>query len=428
TDLRGDELLQPQIAELADLDIRFALGGHDERDFTEVDAVVRNPAVRRSNPYLAAARAAGVPVEMEMTIFLRACPARVIGITGTKGKTTTSALCGVMLRAGFPETVVAGNMGISALGQLAGITASTPVVLEISSWQLEAMDELGICPAIAVLTNISEDHLDTYADFAEYADTKRSIARHQRSGDVLILNADDPEVARTRPAHGVRVIGCGTSVDAGESVRIAGDHLHSTVGGREGEIAIPQTTALRGAHQRTNAALAAAAALARGASLADVEAGLRAFAGVENRMELVAEIDGVLFVNDTAATAPAAAIASLQAWGDRRIHLIAGGADKRLGFGPLAQAIARHASSVTLLDGTATPLLARELLAAGWQSASPILRSMDDAVALARSRAKSGDVVLLSPGCASFGLFQDEFDRGRQFRRAVTESVVEVTS
>ncbi|GIW05104.1 MAG: hypothetical protein KatS3mg059_1724 [Thermomicrobiales bacterium] len=122
---------------------------------------------------------AGVPIEMEMSLFLRACPAPVIGVTGTKGKTTTATLCAALLRAWDERTVLAGNMGISAVGQLDRISPDTPVVLEISSWQLEALDEHGLSPHIAVLTNISEDHLDTYASFAEYADTKRSIARHQ---------------------------------------------------------------------------------------------------------------------------------------------------------------------------------------------------------------------------------------------------------
>ncbi|HRA49210.1 MAG TPA: Mur ligase family protein, partial [Thermomicrobiales bacterium] len=196
TDLREEAALTGQIDQLQGLGIRFVLGRHDREDFIGTDFVIRNPAVRRSNEWLVAAQEAGVPIEMEMTIFLAASPAPAIGITGTKGKTSTSVLCGEMLRIWNPETVTAGNMGISAVASLAGLQPETPVVLELSSWQLEAMDERKIGPAIAVLTNISPDHLDTYCDFADYADTKRSIAQHLDATCTLILNADDPEAAK----------------------------------------------------------------------------------------------------------------------------------------------------------------------------------------------------------------------------------------
>jgi UDP-N-acetylmuramoylalanine--D-glutamate ligase len=417
TDLRDKAALIEPIAELEGLDIRFVLGRHDPADFTEADVVVRNPGVRRTNQYLAMARAAGAEVTMEMAIFLRACPAPVIGITGTKGKTTTSALCGEMLREWRPETIVAGNMGVSAVSALPQITPETPVVLEVSSWQLEGMDERRIGPHIAVITNISEDHLDTYRDFAEYADTKRSLGRHLSPGDYLVLNADDPEVARAAAQTAAQVVWFGAGELPGVGVRAEPDALLSTIPGREGRVAIPGNPALRGEHQRVNAAAAACAALLRGTALGDVLAGLESFSGVANRMEVVAEIDGVLFVNDTAATAPAAAIASLRAFADRPIHLISGGADKRLDFAPLAREIAVRTASVTLLDGTATATL-RSLIETAGMPVGPTVQSMGEAVAQASSRAATGDVVLLSPGCASFGLFRDEFDRGAQFRDA----------
>ncbi len=428
TDMRSADHLEQQIAELSDLDIRYALGGHDPVDFSETDAVVRNPAVRRNNQYLTIARNAGVPIEMEMTIFLRACPGKVIGITGTKGKTSTSAICGSILKSFRPDTIVAGNMGVSALAQLPLIASDTPVVLEISSWQLEAMDEQCLGPNIAVLTNISEDHLDTYRDFDDYADTKRSIGRHLAVGDTLILNADDAEVVRLSPPSGVRVVQFGSGELDPESVSVVDGRLHSTIVDRVGTVQIPETDALRGKHQHLNAAAAAAAALVLGASLDDVAAGLRSFAGVANRMEPVAEVDGVLYVNDTAATAPAAAIASLRAFTARPIHLISGGADKRLDFRLMAQEIVGRASSVTLLAGTATDLLIEELRSAGWAGELPTVESMAAAVANAETAAKPGDVVLLSPGCASFGLFRDEFDRGAQFRELAVARSTMVTS
>jgi len=419
TDLRSETDLADPLADLDGLDIRFVLGRHDPADFTETDIVVRNPGVRRTNQYLAMARDAGVTIEMEMSIFLRACPAPVIGITGTKGKTTTCALCGEMLRHWRPETVVAGNMGVSAVSALSSITPETPVVLELSSWQLEGMDERQIGPRIAVITNISEDHLDTYRDFDDYAETKRSLGGHLSDDAYLVLNADDPEVAKAANPSPAHVIWFGSGSLPGPGVSVEGNALQSTITAHEGTIQIPENPALRGAHQHLNAAAATAAALLRGAPVDRVTAGLASFGGVANRMEIVAEIDGVLYVNDTAATAPAAAIAGLRAYADRPIHLITGGANKRLDFGPLAVEIANRAASITLLDGTATPILRWLIEAAGRNDANEPVQSMVAAVEAARRQAVPGDVVLLSPGCASFGLFRDEFDRGAQFRDAV---------
>ncbi len=420
TDGKTEAELAGPLAELQGLPVGLALGGHQDRHFTPegADLVVRNPAVRRWSPYLAMARARGVPIEMEMSIFLQASPAPVIGITGTKGKTSTSAITAAILREWRPATVLAGNMGVSAVGCLAQIDADTPVVLEISNWQLEGMDERGIGPRIAVLTNIHEDHLDTYDGFDEYAETKRSIARHLGPDDTLVVNRDNAEawraVEHTRAT--VRSFGAAGPIDDGfwlEDRTICWRIPEAT-----GCVRLPDRFVYQGVHQRLNAAAAVAAALARGADLDAVRAGLERFEGVKDRAELVAEIDGVLFVNDTSATAPAAAIAALDAYPGRDLHVIAGGFDKKLELEPLGHALAKNAASIVLLDGTATPRLMETIRAAGGSWLGPF-DSMDAAVDAAALRARPGDVVLLSPGCASFGLFRDEFDRGDTFRAAV---------
>src|SRR5690349_15743224 len=207
---RAEELTEP-IGELAGLPVEFALGGHRYRHFTTegADLVVRNPAVRRWSPYLAMARESGVPIEMEMSIFLQASPAPVIGITGTKGKTSTSALTAAILRAWRPDTILAGNMGVSAVAYLSQIETETPVVLEISNWQLEGMEERSVGPKIAVLTNIHEDHLDTYDGFDDYANTKRSIGRHLGPEDTLVVNRDNAEAFRAAEESRARVISFG---------------------------------------------------------------------------------------------------------------------------------------------------------------------------------------------------------------------------
>ncbi len=190
-----------------------------------------------------------------------------------------------------------------------------------------------------------------------------------------------------------------------------------------GAVELPDRFVYQGTHQRLNAAAAIAAALTRGADLAAVRAGLERFEGVRDRAELVAEIDGVLYVNDTSATAPAAAIAALDAYPGRTLHVIAGGFDKKLELAPLGCALADKAASIILLDGTATPRLMETIRAAGGNWLGPF-DSMDKAVRVGAAQASAGDVVILSPGCASFGLFRDEFDRGDKFREAVTNLTV----
>ena len=422
TDAKPAAALADPLADLAELPIRFVLGGHDERDFTPAgaDLVVRNPAVRRDAPLLRLARESGVPVEMEISLFLAACPAPVIGVTGTKGKTTVSTLCAEMLRRWRPDTVLAGNMGISALESLPAIKPETPVVLEISSWQLEAAIEHGRSPHIAVLTTIAEDHLNTYRDFADYAATKRGITAHQRPTDWLVVNRDDPESWRAATETRARVVPFGLEDRGGDGAWLIGDRLIWRHGGAEWQLPRPKTVALRGDHGAANVLAALAAAGIRGAPPAAIAAALVAFAGVKDRMEGVALVDGVAFVNDTTATAPVAAAAAMNALAGTPIRLLAGGADKGLDPTPLVAAAAVHRPppTVYLFAGTATPALAAALREAGIATQGPFA-SMAAAVEAARAEARPGDTILLSPGCASFGLFTDEFDRGEQFRRHV---------
>lgn len=422
TDGKTETELAGPLAELQGLPVEFALGGHQDRHFTPegADLVVRNPAVRRWSPYLAMARAHGVPIEMEISIFLQASPAPVVGITGTKGKTSTSAITAAILRAWRPETVLAGNMGVSAVAFLSRIEADTPVVLEISNWQLEGMDERGIGPRIAVLTNIHEDHLDTYDGFDDYANTKRSIASHLTEDDTLVVNRDNPEAWRAVEQTSAHVLSFGLVRPEGTGFWLENRRICWELGSASDCIELPDRFVYQAPHQRLNAAAAIAAALARGADPDSISEGLEQFDGVRDRAELVAEIDGVLFVNDTSATAPAAAIAALDAYPDRAVHIIAGGFDKQLDLVPLGRALVQKAASIVLLDGTATPKLMNTIRVAGGSWLGPF-DSMNQAVESATHRASAGDVVLLSPGCASFGLFRDEFDRGDKFRAAVAQ-------
>ena len=420
TDGKTVEELGPVADELAELPVRLVLGGHDEADFTadRADMVVRNPAIPRRAPLLERARREGVPVEMEMSLFLRACRAPIVGVTGTKGKTTTATLIAHLLRNDFPETVLAGNMGVSALARLGQLSPDVPVVVELSSWQIESLIEHRLSPQVAVITNISEDHLNTYDDFADYAATKLGLLSAQRAGDIAVLNRDDPLVWSGASQTAGRVIPFGLRSEPGCGAWLEGDRL--VVRDECGELRVdrPRGLALAGDHGARNALAAMAVARALGGRDLAIRGGLAEFRGVPHRMELVGEIAGVTYINDTTATAPAAAVAALGAFAGRRVHWIGGGADKALDLSGLATVVARDACSIHLLAGSATPRLTAAIATAGGRPQGPY-QSIFDAALTAHRASVPGDIVLLSPGCASFGLFRDEFDRGEQFRAAV---------
>jgi UDP-N-acetylmuramoylalanine--D-glutamate ligase len=447
TDLRDADVLKPSLDQLRGLPVRYVLGHHREEDFRSADLVIRNPGVPRESHYLTLAREHGAQIEMEMSLFFRLCPGPILGITGTRGKTTTTLLAGTILTAQFPDTVVAGNLRVSALEQLPRITPSTPVVLELSSWQLEGLGEAGLSPQYACVTNLSPDHLDRYGSMEEYGEAKKHIFLHQRPqrGDVVVLNADDPIVS------GWAADTAGGQHAAWFSTRLSYDELHPEGTRRFGnrrplDIAWWDGETLRwndepicewrdlqilGEHNRANVAAAVALSKVYRPPVGNqaILQAIRSFPGVPDRLELVREIGGIRFINDTTATAPSATVAALRTI-DAPVLLIAGGADKRLEFGRMAETIAagvqekelnqngRSVKGVLLLAGTATPRLAAALEAA---DVHPIgsFDSLEAAVGRAYELAQPGDVVLLSPGCASFGMFVNEFDRGERFRQVV---------
>jgi len=437
TDLCSAEQLAPTLAQLEGLPVRYVLGEHRLEDFRAAEVVVRNPGVPRESPFLAAARAAGAAIEMEMTLFFRLCRGPILGITGTKGKTTTTLLAGAMLKQQYGDTVVAGNLRVSALEQLPNIGRHTPVVLELSSWQLEGLGEAELSPRWACVTNLSEDHLDRYASMDAYAEAKAQILKHQQRDGVVVLNLADRWTRRMAgqargevvwfggPGASQAVPAAGGEHDEPHGAWWSGERLVWRQGKQQETICSSDDVRLPGAHNLANVAAAAALARAFGVEAERIRAAIRGFGGVPDRMETVREIDGVRYVNDTTATAPAAAIAALQAV-DRPVIVIAGGADKQLDFGELAECLAARAKAVVLLAGTATPkleqALRRSLARRAGHTSLAVggpFDALGAAVTAARDLAEPGDTVLLSPGCASFGIFRNEFDRGEQFRQLV---------
>ena len=293
------------------------------------------------------------------------------------------------------------------------------MVIELSSWQLEALDEHGLGPHVSVITNFSEDHLDRYDGYEDYVRTKRSIAHHQSGSDVVVFNNDDPDVRKVSRQTIARTMPFGT----GEQTFCGAWHTESELvtvfSGTALRFPLPEQLALSGAHGRFNALAAIAACQAYGVPESAIATGLRDFSGVENRLEAIGSVRGVSFINDTSATAPIATVSALRLLSERpgRVFLISGGADKQSDLSEFLEVVSTLATRVVLLPGTATERVHCGLLERGLDP-GPIAQSMDEAVESAFQEATAGDTIILSPGLASFGLFRNEFDRGSQFRDA----------
>jgi UDP-N-acetylmuramoylalanine--D-glutamate ligase len=420
SDMQPRDRLALALAQLESLPIRYTLGRHEAKDMQWADIVVRNPGVPRESPWLELARQAGARIEMEMTLFFRACPAPIIGVTGTKGKTTTATLLATLLRQRWPEARLAGNMGRSAVMELGSLRPDVPVVIELSSFQLEGLDEQGLSPHIAVLTNIAEDHLDRYASMDEYAGVKAAIARYQVDTDWLVYNRDDTRLADLLAGAPGRAVTFGRD-DTGDAraLWIESEWIRGRWDGREHSFGSIRRLRLPGEHAWFNLMAAIAAATAVGIGPAEIEAGIGQAEPVADRLEPVATVGGVEYINDTTATVPVAAVAALRAYAGRRLIVVAGGSEKHVSLDDFVLELVARASAVVLLAGAATRTLQRLLDEQGYRGVHGPFDDMEHAVEQAASLAQPGDVVLLSPGCASFGMFQNEFDRGRQFREAV---------
>ncbi|MEA2573614.1 MAG: UDP-N-acetylmuramoylalanine--D-glutamate ligase [Chloroflexia bacterium] len=423
TDLRTADKMRESIEALGQesFPVEYTLGEHREDDFRWADVVVRNQAVPLTSEWVALARQLGKPVETEINIFMRLCPGPIIGVTGTKGKSSTATWTWEMLRHWRDDAVLAGNLRVSALEALDRITPETPVVLELSSFQTEGFEEPRISPRLAAVTNLSPDHLDRYKSMEEYGAAKKHIFLYQspERGDCVVLNSADAVVAgwaKYAPAN-VAWFGIGAATRT-PGVYVQDGVFYWYAEGRE-HVFIGEATDLQvpGAHNLANAACAATLSILAGAPLEAVREGLRSFRGVADRQELLRTLHGVRFYNDTTSTTPASTIAALNAI-EGPIVLIAGGADKGLDFAELAPVVTAETVAVVLLEGTATDLMEEQFSEVGVN----ILGRYSDfaeAVRVAMSAAPEGGAVLLSPGTASFGMFRNEFDRGEQFRAIV---------
>lgn len=435
TDVKSRRELLPSVRQLVRFrGITYHLGGHRPENFRKSDYVIKNPGVRDDSRFLKIARAAGAAVLSDVEVFFRASPATIIGVTGTKGKTTTTWLIGELLKqeagskkqetARLPDgqgnrkqearnkkqetrVWVGGNIRTSMLEFLPRVRKGDTAVLELSSFQLDSLASSRVSPHIAVITNVFPDHLNRYPSMRAYAASKAGIFRFQKRGDYLFVNRDDARLrrlSRRAPGHAVLV-----------------DVARTLLPFR------PLIAASVPAFHLPNIALAIAVAKRLGVGDDTIRGVLRCFRGIPGRMELVRTIRGVRYINDTTATNPTAALEAVRAVkrgiGKGRVWVIAGGSDKGLPAGAFCRALARDAAAVIFLPGEASRMMKSEMRKQETGNRKQLktfgAKSMQEAVRVAYRNSNPGDAVLLSPGAASFGLFRHEFDRGDQFVKAV---------
>lgn len=415
-DRKSADQLRDYLSQLAGLDIQYHLGESYLDGIGGYDILFLTPGIKKNLPELEQARAEGTVFSSEMEVFLQRAPGKKVGITGSSGKTTTTTLVGKMLAAEFNDTFVGGNIGRSLLAEIPRMTPSSRIVLELSSFQLQLLKQ---SPEIAVVTNITPNHLDVHASMAEYIEAKSNILRYQGPDGIAILNRDNPTVCDLSELVRGKCYYFSTSRILEEGAFLDGSRLVLRLSGVSEVIADRAELKLPGAHNVENVLTAALAARLAGAGPAAIRATAVTFTGVSHRLELVAEIRGVKYYNDSIATTPDRAIAGLNAL-TAPIILIAGGYDKRLPFETLAGEIVKRCKYLLVLGVTA-PQITQAVQEV--QKDFPVIPITDlkQAVTQAAALAQEGDVVLLSPACASYDMFANFQERGDQFKRLVKQ-------
>jgi UDP-N-acetylmuramoylalanine--D-glutamate ligase len=412
-DARPAEKLGDRLAELGGLPIQFVLGGHPLSPTLDVEQLYVSPGVPPELPLLEEARRRGVTLTSGTQLFFERCPAPIVGITGSSGKTTTTTLVGRIFESAGRRAFVGGNIGVPLLNRLGEIHLDDWVILELSSFQLEPMT---VSPHIAAITNITPNHLDRHLTMEAYTAAKLQILNHQGHNDVAVLNADDPASRALRPNGQVIRFSIEREV---EGAYLDGNTLVLLRDGRRQIVCRRDELQVPGLHNVANVLTACAVSSAAGIEVAAMRVAALAFTGVRHRLELVAEIDGVRYVNDSIATAPERSLAALAVYAGTPFVLLAGGRDKHLPMDEWARVIAAGGRALVTF-GEAAPLIERAAREAGMpperiHSAGTV----DRAVTVARSVAQPGDVVLLSPGCTSYDQYNDFVERGDHFAETV---------
>lgn len=398
TDLKNKQQLKVSLDKLKKYhNIKYVLGKHRKQDINEADLIIRNADVPINSEYLQYAFKKGKQVEMDESLFAKNCPCPIIGITGTRGKTTTTMLIYEILKTIDRKVHLAGNiLNKATLPLLDKVKSNDLVVLELSSWQLQAFGWHKISPHIGVFTNIYPDHLNKGQTMTEYINDKKNIFKYQSKDDYLVLNKQHPVTKKMASQVNSKLIWF-----------------------EKKQVPKSWKIKLLGEHNLENIAAAINVAKIFKVKQKDIKQVIERFKDVEHRLEYVRTISGVDYYNDTTSTTPVAGQKALAAI-KKPVVLIAGGATKKLNLSDFAKDIVKKTKAVILLEGTATDELEQGIIKyKGKELIAGRFDNFKKAVLKAQQLANTGDVVLLSPGCASFGMFVNEYDRGEQFKRIV---------
>ncbi len=423
TDIKTKKDLKLSLEKLNGLNIRYVLGRHNESDFKKADFVIQNPGVPRESNYLKIAKENGVEIYNEANLFFELVNKdQIIGITGTRGKSTITALLYEILRKKYPDILFGGNIRINTMFDIVDKIGGGMVVLELSSWQLEGLEKIKTSPHMSIVTNIMPDHLNRYKDMDDYIDAKSNIFRYGIFNDISIFNKDNKftkKLGKTTPSKRYWVSTRHFKDENGCFLKDGSIFFRKN--GKEKKVVNSSEIALPGRHNLYNVLFAVTASMILGAGISNIRSILKKFTGLADRLEFIEEVGGIKYYNDTTSTTPEACIAALKTIGSRKknITLIAGGSDKKLNFKELATFVKKYCNSVVLLGGDATKKLKKELIKVSFSGDIISSVSMDNAVKKATDLSVSGDIVLLSPSATSFGMFDNEFDRGEKFKSAV---------
>ena len=417
TDSGSQEKLREELKKLA-CGVEVETGGHALVMKEKFDLVVTSPGVPWENPLLAAKRGEGTEVISEIELAFRLVPRAWVAITGTNGKTTTTALVGALLKESGVPGVICGNIGNAVTGEDAVFESDVKVVAEISSFQLEGCVDFR--PRVSAILNITPDHLDRHHTMEEYAAMKSRIFKNQSGGEVCVLNFDDPETMKLKDKVRCRLLGFSTRERLKDGVFVNNGRIVLVEKGESWSIGEAKDLKIAGGANLENALAAAAIAFAAGADVGAISRALFSFSALPHRIELVAEREGIRYINDSKGTNVGSTLKALEGL-DGKVFVILGGRDKDQDFGPLA-ALVRRKGDHAILIGEAAEKIGRAL---GDYPRVDRAATMQEAVALGTRLAKAGDTVLLSPACASFDMFKNYEDRGDKFREAVKELMKE---
>ena len=424
TDLKSARKLRSSLEQIKKISqsnrVKYVLGRHDPVDFKTHDLIIKNPGVPNNSPYLKIARSSGIPIVNEALMFFGLFGGPKIGVTGTRGKSTTASLIHHILKTEIRDNVLAGNIATTAMMSVVDSLAkrSWPV-LELSSWQLESLDEYGVSPELAVITNVLVDHLNRYKNFAAYRRAKLALVRHQHSHDRAVLNFDNPHTRSFASQTPAQIYWFSLE----EKIRgayLSRGYIHFYDGHKDSRIMPIRDIHLQGRHNLANVLAAVAVAKLLDVSHKNIIRVLRSFSGLKYRLEYLGRLGHLQVYNDATSTTPDAVLAALQALADKPIILMAGGEDKKLDYRELARQIKRQLYFLVLLKGSGS----QKLLSALKKISFPVqklktgVEDLSQAWRYALEQAPPQPAYLLfSPGATSFNMFINEFDRAQQLEK-----------